>query len=83
MSRPVFNAVQTPIQDLEPVSGNLNSVVIVASGNRLDKLEIMVLLMVGTRYFHVCRISGLLWDIPRLLLSGYKGLGSEVSRMYG
>jgi hypothetical protein len=30
MSRPVFSAGQTPIQDLEPVSGSLNSVVIVA-----------------------------------------------------
>jgi len=30
MSRSVFSAVQIPIQDLEPVSGSLNSVVIVA-----------------------------------------------------
>ena len=47
--RPVFSAVQTPIQDIELVSWSLNSVVIVVKGNRLDKLEIMVLLMVGTR----------------------------------
>lgn len=45
----MFSEVQTPIQDLGPVSWSLNSVVIVVKGNRLDKLEIMVLLMVGTR----------------------------------